>query len=144
MPIFLINFKNILLIMSSLTEQQINNLDIDKIDEILSSKKFIPSNKKALLVKRKELLNKKNFNLDKSKDLFPNLDSKQSDTSLKKQSAWTKGSKKIYDGSNAPALKKQDLLKREKKVEKKEMEQLEDFINSEEEYYSEEYDYDSD
>ena len=79
--------------MSNLTDIQIKNLKIEKIDEILSSNKFIPSNKKTLLLNRKDFLKKKNFQ-NNSED-FPVLEEKKVVTKSK-TSAWQKKISKSF------------------------------------------------
>lgn len=122
--------------MSNLTDIQIKNLKIEKIDEILSSNKFIPSNKKTLLLNRRDFLKKKNFQ-NKSED-FPVLKEKKTVTKPP-TSAWEKKSPKVFDKSNAPKIKKENLLKSEKKkpIENKQNDDFDDEYSDE---YSDEYD----
>lgn len=124
--------------MATLSDIEIKNLPIDKINEILNSGKYIPAIKKKTLIDRKKMLDSKNFNGIVENE-FPSLGSKKETVINKEKNVWAKGvSKKVLDNSNVPEIKKKDILKNEnkKKVENKEI-----VYSSEEEFYNHDDDY---
>lgn len=82
--------------MSNLTDIQIKNLKIEEINSILKSGKYIPITKKQLIMDRKKLLEKKNFN--NCLDDFPELTTNTK--SISEGNPWKNVSKKVFDKSN--------------------------------------------
>lgn len=130
--------------MSTLSDVQIKNLKIEEINDILKSKKYIPILKKELILKRKAELEKKHFS--NNPDDFPSLGG-FSEKIPDKKTIWSNKPKKILDNSNVPVVKKPDLLenemKKKVKVDDSKLNLFEEDFD-EDEYYSDEYDYDSD
>ena len=124
--------------MTSLSDVEIKNLPIEKINEILNSGKYIPAMKKKTLIDRKKMLNSKNFSGIEENE-FPSLGGKKQ-TVNKENNVWAKGvSDKVKDNSNVPEIKKKDILKNQN--QKKKVVKQEVIYSSEEEFYNHDDDY---
>ena len=125
--------------MSTLSNIQINNLNITEVNEILDSKKYISVTKKELILKRKVFLEKKNFNL--KKDTFPEL--VNSTIKLNNNNAWNNPSKKIYTNNvvNKPEDNTQNLKTKtyETKINKQQYTVVNNDSFEEQEYYEDDY-----